>query len=228
MKDLAIYRNTKRNEKCPCGSGRIFKKCCMKEYKEARRVKKNIKFLNEDELFDVMMQSQLSIDMISEGIYEDVRKQLKYNNVLTSEELLLGRVSIYYDKSIELLKVGEFLHSFTVILGIYELRLMELPNISKDYLDTISFEYLDLYTYKVMNRDLSIIDKQILIELLLNEYDKYESDNIFDFEHFIRMLESIIVGKDIIAYFIKNIENRLFYKLENNDYIVALKNKISN
>jgi len=27
----------KRNEKCPCGSGKIFKKCCMKEYREAKK-----------------------------------------------------------------------------------------------------------------------------------------------------------------------------------------------
>lgn len=32
-KDLTIYRDIKRNEKCPCGSGKIFKKCCMKEYR---------------------------------------------------------------------------------------------------------------------------------------------------------------------------------------------------
>ena len=37
MKNLAIYNDTKRNEKCPCGSGKIFKKCCMKEYREARK-----------------------------------------------------------------------------------------------------------------------------------------------------------------------------------------------
>ena len=37
MKNLAIYNDTKRNEKCPCGSGKIFKKCCMKEYREAKK-----------------------------------------------------------------------------------------------------------------------------------------------------------------------------------------------
>jgi len=37
MQNLEIYKDTKRNEKCPCGSGKIFKKCCMKEYREARK-----------------------------------------------------------------------------------------------------------------------------------------------------------------------------------------------
>ncbi|RLA58094.1 MAG: hypothetical protein DRQ78_12700, partial [Epsilonproteobacteria bacterium] len=36
-KDISIYEDTKRNEKCPCGSGKIFKKCCMKEYREAKK-----------------------------------------------------------------------------------------------------------------------------------------------------------------------------------------------
>ncbi len=31
--DISIYENAKRNEKCPCGSGKIFKKCCMDEYR---------------------------------------------------------------------------------------------------------------------------------------------------------------------------------------------------
>lgn len=37
MKDITIYKDTKRNEKCPCGSGKIFKKCCMREYREAKK-----------------------------------------------------------------------------------------------------------------------------------------------------------------------------------------------
>jgi len=31
--DISIYENAKRNEKCPCGSEKIFKKCCMNEYR---------------------------------------------------------------------------------------------------------------------------------------------------------------------------------------------------
>ena len=38
MQNLAIYADTKRNEKCPCGSGKIFKKCCMKEYRDRRKI----------------------------------------------------------------------------------------------------------------------------------------------------------------------------------------------
>ena len=35
--NISIYKDTKRNEKCPCGSNKIFKKCCMKEYREMRK-----------------------------------------------------------------------------------------------------------------------------------------------------------------------------------------------
>ena len=35
--DISIYENAKRNEKCPCGSGIIFKKCCMDEYRKTMK-----------------------------------------------------------------------------------------------------------------------------------------------------------------------------------------------
>jgi len=37
LEDIRVYRDTKRNDKCPCGSGKSFKKCCMKEYREAKK-----------------------------------------------------------------------------------------------------------------------------------------------------------------------------------------------
>ncbi len=42
MEDISIYKNTKRNDKCPCDSGKIFKKCCMNEYREAKKKKSNV------------------------------------------------------------------------------------------------------------------------------------------------------------------------------------------
>ena len=41
LEDTSVYKNTKRNEKCPCGSGKIFKKCCMEEYRQSK--KQNVK-----------------------------------------------------------------------------------------------------------------------------------------------------------------------------------------
>ena len=37
LKNMSSYKDTKRNDKCPCGSGIIFKKCCMSEYREAKK-----------------------------------------------------------------------------------------------------------------------------------------------------------------------------------------------
>lgn len=41
--DISIYENIKRNEQCPCGSGKTFKKCCMNEYREAKKSLSNAK-----------------------------------------------------------------------------------------------------------------------------------------------------------------------------------------
>ena len=37
LDDISVYKDTKRGEKCPCDSGIIFKKCCMKEYRESKK-----------------------------------------------------------------------------------------------------------------------------------------------------------------------------------------------
>jgi len=47
-KNDPLYRNLGRNDKCPCGSGKKFKKCCMVEKKEGS---KHYKFWGESEKF---------------------------------------------------------------------------------------------------------------------------------------------------------------------------------
>jgi hypothetical protein len=37
LKNIESYKNTKKNEKYPCGSDVIFKKCCMDKYREAKK-----------------------------------------------------------------------------------------------------------------------------------------------------------------------------------------------
>ena len=69
MNDISVYKNTKRNETCPCGSGKTFKKCCMSEYRKMKKSLANAKVssftpippLSEDEkaLFVKFYQSLL-------------------------------------------------------------------------------------------------------------------------------------------------------------------------
>lgn len=37
MQNISLYEDVQRNESCPCDSGKVFKKCCMKEYREAKK-----------------------------------------------------------------------------------------------------------------------------------------------------------------------------------------------
>ena len=39
LEDISIYKDVRKNAKCPCGSGEIFKKCCMNEYRDANKHK---------------------------------------------------------------------------------------------------------------------------------------------------------------------------------------------
>lgn len=43
LEDLNVYENCARNAICPCDSGKSFKNCCMKEYREAKPKKNKTK-----------------------------------------------------------------------------------------------------------------------------------------------------------------------------------------
>ena len=66
--DISIYENAKRNEKCPCGSGMIFKKCCMEEYKQ---VKKNLPSAKLSPYTPLKPLSQSEKDVFSE-LYQEL------------------------------------------------------------------------------------------------------------------------------------------------------------
>lgn len=192
-----------------------------------KSMKKNNRMMTEDEIFDLILESRFSVDVISEHLYGEVREQLKYVNRLTNEQILMTRIMNYGEESIEFLKTGDILHSFTVMLGIYELILMELAEFEEGVVRPLVLDSLENYTFELKNREISVHNRQILLELLLMEYEKYEYDNIFDFKDFRKILQNIVIGRDMTLFFIRTIEKKYLYKLENDEYILMLKEKIS-
>ena len=83
--DISIYRNTKRNEKCPCGSGKIFKKCCMDEY---RRAKKSLSTAKVSSYTPLVPLSQIEKDEFTE-FYQKI--------LLFSNQYQSGSDIIYVD-----------------------------------------------------------------------------------------------------------------------------------
>ena len=92
MQNLEIYKDTKRNAKCPCGSGKIFKKCCMKEYRETKKRLNSAIFstfspLKPLEKEDVELFQEVYKDiLVFTHLYknsltmEDVFYEVKFNN----------------------------------------------------------------------------------------------------------------------------------------------------
>ncbi len=86
--------------------------------------------------------------MISEGIYNNIVRLYNNSKALSYEELLTKRVATYLEKSKHFLQVGETLHSFIVILGIYELILMDILDIRKSHIESLALDCLAIIVSK--------------------------------------------------------------------------------
>ncbi len=75
--DISIYENTKRNDNCPCGSGKIFKKCCMDEYRDA---KKRLSTAKVSSYTPLLPLSQLEKDEFSECYSDLLTFSYQYQN----------------------------------------------------------------------------------------------------------------------------------------------------
>jgi len=97
--NILIYKDTKRNEKCPCGSGKIFKKCCMKEYRER---KKNLTY-NRFSTFSPMQPLSIKDIDLFQKIYDDIliyrRNHKKYSKLKFEHD----EREILYNNRIEIL-----------------------------------------------------------------------------------------------------------------------------
>ncbi|RLA69235.1 MAG: hypothetical protein DRG30_10395, partial [Epsilonproteobacteria bacterium] len=77
--NISIYKDTKRNEKCPCGSGKIFKKCCMKEYREREKFVESAIFSTFSPIQPLSLEDIKIFQKVYDDIILSVRKHKKYS-----------------------------------------------------------------------------------------------------------------------------------------------------
>lgn len=211
LEDISVYKNIKRNDKCPCGSGKTFKQCCMKEY---RILKKNggskvklstyspITNLTDKEkqtftnfYIELMIFSNqykyktnsVVIDNIKENMQGFVQKERKYfyeNNIEIIKQYIEDK-----SPSEEILKILE---------GLKSAKLNEFFLLSRsEYTAVIMDKNENFYNIQALNSPFNEIfkekEKYLGIQTALIPYkNRYITDGIF---------EAGPVSKELVKYF---------------------------
>lgn len=130
-----------------------------------------------------------------------------YENEELGDELLTAIFNPYTLKAINFVHKGNYLDAFRIVLAIYELRLIETPEIDDDnyfvfnddiesYIDGFVFSSIVNFNDEIENKVISVKMIQSLQELFFERYVKSEQDDkyeaAYNISHFKRFFEQII------------------------------------
>jgi hypothetical protein len=200
LENIEIYKNTKRNEKCPCGSNEIFKKCCMKEYREIRKnggTKLHISTYSpikpledEDKQSFTSFYSKLMIFSNQHRFQtEDVIIENKKENM---QNFIQKERDFFYKKHIEIINkyIEEKNPNKEELIILKSLKDAKLDNFfllsSSDDTAVIMDNNANIYNIQALNSPFSEIfiqkEKYGIIQTALIPYkDRYISDGIFTY-----------------------------------------------
>ncbi|WP_159428948.1 YecA family protein [Tepidibacter formicigenes] len=190
-----------RNDLCPCGSGKKYKKCCLNKDKKTLMLKQKIDF------------SQKHDRDISQKLYSYSRKEKFYDEYLKAQE----KFFILNDKEINK-KFSSFFNTYylqdfitsmnkTIAISFYEENSNSLNVIEKNILKSKLKSYISIYEITSIEEE-----KVVLKDLILNKETYVEDVNI---------LKSLNVGELIIARIAKIVEVNRFL-----DTILSISPKI--
>ena len=96
-----------RNDKCPCQSGKKFKKCCIGKFENLERLLINPEKIPTEEQLDELIEAQLVFQVFPEKSFEiSLQKiSLKHSAVRVRYPLYLKIVSDSYNRGVPLINV---------------------------------------------------------------------------------------------------------------------------
>ena len=130
-----------------------------------------------------------------------------YENEELGNDLLTAIFNPYTVKAIDFVHKGNYLDAFRIILAIYELKLIETPEIDDDnyfvfnddlesYIDGFIFSSIAELNDELKNKVISVEMVQLLQELFFERYVKSEQNDeyeiVYNIAHFKRFFEQII------------------------------------
>jgi len=155
-----------------------------------------------------------------------------YENEELGDDLLTAIFNPYTVKAIDFVRKGNYLDAFRIILAIYELRLIETPEIDdnnyfvfndeiESYIDGFIFSSIAKFNAELKHRVLSVEMVHLLQALFFERYIKSEQDSVceisYDISYFELFFEQIIDKIENATSLLENINK---YHIDNAENIV--------
>lgn len=212
LDDILIYENTKRNEKCPCGSGLLFKKCCMQEYRKSKKQLQNVKLSTFSPLLPLSIDEQKKFVefyiklMIFSHQYRNKSEIITINDKEQNIQSFIQEERVYFYKNSDNI-IEKYVKSenpndneLIILKGLKKAKFDKyfLLSKSKDFAVIMDKEE-NLYNIQALNSPFTEIFKQkekyIGLHTVLIPYkDRYITDGIY---------EGFEIPKDIEYFFNK-------------------------
>lgn len=175
-----------------------------------------------DNLTKEMCDKISSID--TTDIVEGSEYYCQYDSYYNDDEIypndiLEDILDLYFSESAEYLQKGNMIDAFRVLLAIYELTIVPMPDIEddycifdgglEDYISDVALDYCDKFSENIKAIVLSYDSKKALIDLLMHRY--FLSEESYHLSAFESILETLIDQKDIANYLFSLIEKYSLY-----------------
>jgi len=187
-----------------------------------------IAFIKEDNLDKI---AGVDIDKLRDEIWKDI-SLLDIDDIMNEHlscheyyyynddggmgyEILEDLFNPYIQKSLDYLDKGNYLDAFRVILAIYELQMLEVPDVEDDnyyvfgddiisYIEVAISDCFDSFNDSIENKVVSTEMVKLLINLLFERYLNNEEYNLYNFNDFIK---AIVNEKSKAQYLLDTINN---------------------
>lgn len=238
MEFIEIYNNIEKSKKLAFLKELLLKDSDLQQqFLQYTSVKKanldDITAINIEEIRDEIWQEISEIDV--ESHMESACCDYYYDDGGEGEELLDVTFSPYEERVNEFVRKGDTLNAFRIILAIYELILIEAPDVYDDnyfvfgdeiesYIETACLSAIGDFKSTLENKVLSEEVVHLMITLLFSEIQKYQnlSDNEdanYNIYHFQYLLEAIIEKPESAKYLLKNLDK---HPMNNQEYHTSL------
>ena len=237
MEFIEIYNNIEKSKKLAFLKELLLKDSDLQQqFLQYTSVKKanldDITAINIEEIRDEIWQEISEIDV--ESHMESACYDYYYDDGGgEGEELLDAIFSPYEERANDFVRKGDTLNAFRLILAIYELILIEAPDVYDDnyfvfgdeiesYIETACLSAIGGFKSTLENRVLSEEVVHLMITLLFSEIQKYQnlSDNEdanYNIYHFQYLLEVIIEKPQSAKILLKNLDK---HPMNNQEYIM--------
>jgi len=236
MEFIEIYNKIEKSKKLAFLKELLLKDSDLQQqFLQYTSVKKanldDITAINIEEIRDEIWQEISEIDV--ESHMESACYDYYYDDGGEGEELLDAIFSPYEERVNEFVRKGDTLNAFRIILAIYELILIEAPDVYDDnyfvfgdeiesYIETACLSAIGDFKSTLENKVLSEEVVHLMITLLFSEIQKYQNlcdneDANYNIYHFQYLLEAIIEKPESAKYLLKNLDK---HPMNNQEYIM--------